>query len=126
MNSLESITPQQTGQLILKLKGKIDKVNEKVQKLEKRSVKYKNKLEILKNEKEYFKGKNHTLKEQNENLQEKNYKLECDVEDLMKFEKDFQKMVAQCEEKDMEILRLEDEVDTHKREIFNIERDFQR
>lgn len=112
--------------LILKLKSKVDKVNIKVQKLEKKDVKYKNKIDVLKNEKEYFKVKNNILKEENEKLKESNYSLECDVEDLMKFEKDFQRMVGQCEDKDIEILRLEDDIDGYKREIFNMEREYQR
>ncbi|CAI2364305.1 unnamed protein product [Moneuplotes crassus] len=124
MDDFESMNTKQMGMIILKLKSKADKVCEKVERIEKKNTKYKNQLDVLKNEKEYFKNKNTKLQAQNEDLKEKNYKMEGDIEDLMRFENDFQRMVQQCEEKDMEILRLEDEVDDQKRKHYDLEREF--
>jgi len=125
MNSLDTMTPQQVAKLIVKLKNKVDQVNVKVQKLEKKSNKNKNAAETYKNERDYFKNKSKDLKKENEKLHENNYKLEGDVEDLMKFEKDFQKILKESEEKDMEIIKLEDELEERSRELYNLEREHQ-
>lgn len=109
--------PEQTAKIFLKIKNKVDQINSKMQTLEKKQNKYKNQHDVLKNEKEYYKTKCESLKEENEELKESKYKLESDVEDLMKFEQDFQRMVRQCEEKDTEIMQLEDEVEKEKKQM---------
>lgn len=126
MEDFNSMTTQQMGALIVKLKDKADKVVEKVAKIEKKKTKYHNKIDVLQGEVEYFKTKNGKLKTDNEELKDKTYKLEGDVEDLMKFEQDFQRMVKQCEDKDMEILQLEDDLEDKKKELYELEREFRR
>ena len=82
---------------------------------------FKNKNDVLKNEKEYFKKKVESLKKKNEELKESNYNLKNDVDDLIKFEDDFQKMMRQNQQKDNEIMKLEDEVETYKLKIHSME-----
>ena len=121
--SLSRMKPEQLAKVFSKIKSKVDLINGKMHKMEKKQNKYKNQSDVLKNEKEYFQKKCKALKEENEELKESKYKLEGDVEDLMKFEQDFQRMVRQCEEKDAEIMQLEDTVDQYKREMHNLERE---
>jgi len=120
-NSLATMKPDQLRKIFNKIKLKVDQVNEKMQDLEKKSSKYKTQNEKLKSEKEYFQKKVKDMKEKNEALKESKYKLECDVEDLMKFEKEFQRIVKQSEEKDIEIMKLEDDLDDYKRKIRSLE-----
>lgn len=119
--NITRMKPDQLNKLIRKIKNKVDKVNVKVQKLETKNEKYKNRYDVLKNEKDYFKRKIEDLKTKNEELKEAKYKLECDVEDLMKFEQDFQRMVKQCEDKDVELMKLEDEVEAYQRKNRQLE-----
>jgi chromosome segregation ATPase len=107
--------------IFVKIKNKVDKVNDKVQKIEKKMNRYKNDKDVLKNEKEYFQTKSNELQHQKELLTESTFKLEGDVEDLMKFEQDFQRMVRQNEEKDSEILKLEDEIDDYKLNVHSLQ-----
>lgn len=121
--SIKNMKPDQLAKIIIKIKVKVDQVNDKMHKVEKKMKKYKNKNDVFKNEKEYFHKKVNELRDQNEDLKEAKYKLEGDVEDLMKFEQDFQRMVRQNEEKDSEIMRLEDEVDDFKLKMHSLQKD---
>ena len=118
--ALEHMKPAQTIKIFSKIKDKVDLINTKMQTLEKKSTKFKNKNDILKNEKEYFHNKVGKLEETIESLKESKYKLEGDVEDLMKFEQDFQRMLRQNEDKDVEIIKLEDEIEENKRHIHSL------
>ena len=120
-SSFTKMGKEQLSKIFNKIKVKVDQVNTKMQKLEKKSKKHKNANDVLKNEKEYFQKKVKDLKDANEELKEAKYKLECDVEDLMKFEQDFHRMIKQAEEKDIELMRLEDQIDEYKRAIRSLE-----
>ena len=119
--SIHKMKPDQIRKLFHKIKSKVDKVNVKVQNLEKKNTQFKNQNDVFKNEKDFFQRKIKDLKEKNDSLKEAKYKLECDVEDLMKFEQDFQRMLKQNEEKDLEIIKLEDEIDEYKRQTRSLE-----
>ena len=70
-------------------------MNTKMQDMDKKMTSLKNKSDVFKNEKDYYTRKIEMLKAENSELSEAKYKLEADVEDLMKFESDFQRMVKQ-------------------------------
>jgi predicted small metal-binding protein len=93
--SLTAMNPQKIGKIFKKIKEKVDQVNVKMQTMDKKMASMKNKSDVYKNEKEYYTRKIDMLKAENSELSEAKYKLEADVEDLMKFEADFQRMVKQ-------------------------------
>lgn len=123
----EGAHKQMPVEKVIKIFYKIKTIyDDKADQLKDKNTAYKNKIDVVKNEKEYFKNKVEDLKKKNDELKEANYNLKCDVEDLMKFEADFQRMMKQNQEKDDDIMKLEDEVEKMKSDMYAMQKQFQR